>query len=103
MFRRIAKGIVSALLLTGMLFPMACGSDDDDGGAQSATENSCFWDCGDGLPVCTSNVGLTQAQCESEAESDCGAAPAQIALQAGCGCPGFDEPGECTNPPSWAQ
>ena len=61
--------------------------------------SSCFVQCG-GMTSCMSGP-MTEADCTSQAESDCGGPPDQIEFIAGCECPGWDEPGECTNPPSW--
>jgi hypothetical protein len=94
-----------ALLLSAALFGVfGCGSDDDGGGGATTQQvSACFAQCSDGLASCTSAPGLTQASCQSTAESDCGGPPAQVVLQAGCECPGFGDPNECKTPPSWYQ
>jgi hypothetical protein len=100
-YQRFARLLTAAALMVFALVPPACGGDDDDN--SSGAENSCFVQCSGGLASCMSSPGLTQAECTATAEDDCGGAPMQVVVQTGCGCPGFDEPGECTSPPDWYQ
>lgn len=103
MLQRISAGLVSAVLLVGVLLP-GCGSDDESNGSKpGGAANSCYVQCSDGLTSCTSSPGLSESQCQASGASDCGGTPTAVVLQTGCDCPGFDEPGECKNPPSWYQ
>jgi hypothetical protein len=96
---RLSKSLIGGVLVVcAALFVGACGSDDEE---KPASVSACFVQCSDGLVSCLSGPGLTEANCSSNGESDCGGAPMATVLQSGCSCPGDGEADECKSPPAW--
>ena len=97
---RILAG-VAVLSAVGMIG--ACGGDDDDDNGSGSTTAACMVLCADTSSTCIEYPGLTEAQCQTTAESDCGAPAQEVVFMSGCGCPGFGDPGECIGVPIWAE
>ena len=91
----------AVLLLSGaVVAAVACGGDDDDGGSKGGA-SACMVLCPGGISSCTD--GITEAQCQSSAQTDCGGPAEAVSYKSGCSCPGWGEADECTDVPDWAQ
>lgn len=106
--RRWMNSSVAVLgLSVGLGLVVACGDEDDDDGASSGgTVAACMVLCDSvtGESTCTDAAeGMTQADCDAIAVTDCGGPAETVLFRAGCSCPGWGEADECTGVPDWAE